>query len=131
MKNPSHDLIDTLLDQSLQSASRCLDGESFCSQLAERIAQEKRQMKLFHLFPSGIGLLAAVFVAFATRGKFDFSGGVAMLCCFIEKSPAELAGLIQMSRDPHSLLFIGSMLAGIVLLSSLCFANRETSLFRI
>ena len=131
MKNPDHDLIDMLLDQSLQSASRCLDGENFCRQLAGRIHQEHRQMKLLRLFPAGMGVLAAVFVGLITGPKFDFSGGVAFLCGFIEKSQAELAWLIQMSHDLHSLLFLGSVLPGIAFVSILCFACRETSLFRI
>jgi len=131
MNTPDQDPLDTLLCQSLQSASRSLDGKMFHRQLAARIAKEQRRMKALRLLPVGMGLLAALVVTFVARPKFDFHIGFSSLATFFEKSKPAISWLMQTHPDTNNFLFLWVVLAGVTLIFSLWLTNRETAIFRL
>ena len=131
MKSPEQDPLDLLLDQSLQSASRRLDGENFSRQLAACIAKDKRRVKLTRLIPMGMGVLAAIILTLVTPPKVDFSGGLSSLASLWETTRPALAALMQPIPGSHNIAILWVVLAALTLISSLWFTHRDSAEFRL
>jgi len=131
MKYPDHDPLDALLDRSLQSASRGLDGDQFRIQLTARIEAQQRRMRLVRLLPAGMGLLAALIVSLVARERFDFHGSFSSLAPLWENSQLALAWLTQALPGTQNLLSLWILLAGTALIFSIWATNREAAIFRL
>ncbi|MEI8233296.1 MAG: hypothetical protein WCH57_01270 [Verrucomicrobiota bacterium] len=132
MKAPDQDPLDTLLDQSLQSASHCLHSENFRIQFAGRFAAEQRRMKRLRLLPAEMGLLAAVIVYLVGNPKSDFRSVSSSFLSLLDKATATLMWLMHslLPGTPH---FISHwvVLVGVVFMLSFWATNREPTVFRL
>ena len=131
MNTPDQDPLDALLNQSLRSASHCLDGENFRIQLAGHIAAEQRRMKLLRLLPAGMGLLAAVIVSLAVHPKFDFQIGFPSFATSSNKLLPVSVWLMHSLPGAPNLFFSWAVLAGAFLVFGLWLTSRETAVFRL
>ena len=131
MKTPDQDPFDALLDQSLQSASHCLDSEKFRIQLAGRIAAEQRRMKLLRLLPSAMGLLTAAIIFLTVHPKFDFHIGFSTLATLSDQFPPVPAWLMASLPGTPNLIVPWAISAGAALVFSLWLTSRDTTVFRL
>ncbi len=131
MKSSEKDPFDALLDQSLQSASTCLDGEKFRNQLAGRIAEEQCRMNLLRLLPAGMGVLAAIVASLSVLPKFDVRTGLSTLATLSDTLRPVPEWLIHSLPGAPNSIFVWAALAGVALLLSLWFTSRETDLFQL
>jgi len=129
MKSPDHDPLDMLLDQSLQSASLRLDGEKFSRQLAVRIANENRRIKLVRLIPIGMGVLAAIIVTLFAPTKIDFSSDLSTLVSLWETTRPALTGLMQSIPGAHNLAVLWGAFAALAIIFNFWFVYQDSHEF--